>query len=214
MPQSVIDRVNSMAADQPRIITFLDKHRMEIGVEKEPDVINPPETVYELPGVVGDIAQIPGVDTASAIEDTAVKEDSNKTDGKMNDLINMPDTHGDPPIVDDSGTDPGNYLNPQFDSEERNQRSIDDSGVTTNERSIERNERSNKRSKERTITTPIKPKLPTGTVVPEKSKRIRKEVQKYVPSMKGKSYGYMATQFLSTKFEPQIIEMVLTQLTL
>jgi hypothetical protein len=45
MPQSVIDRVNSMAADQPRIITFLDKHGMEIGVEPEPDVINPPETV-------------------------------------------------------------------------------------------------------------------------------------------------------------------------
>jgi hypothetical protein len=47
--------VNSIAADQPRIITFLDKHGMEIGVETEPDVINPPETVYELPGVVGDI---------------------------------------------------------------------------------------------------------------------------------------------------------------
>jgi hypothetical protein len=78
MPQSVIDRVNSMAADQPRIITFLDKHGMEIGVETEPDVINPPETVYEIPGVVGDIAQIPGVDTASAIEDTAV--DENETD--------------------------------------------------------------------------------------------------------------------------------------
>jgi hypothetical protein len=117
MPQSVIDRVNSMAADQPRIITFLDKHGMEIDVEKEPDVINPPETVYEIPGVVGDFAQIPGVDTASAIKDTAVVEDSNETDGKMNDLTNMPDTHGDPPIVDDSRTDPGIYLNPEFDSE-------------------------------------------------------------------------------------------------
>jgi hypothetical protein len=60
--------------------------------------------------VIGDIAQIPGVDTASAIKDTAVEE-SNETDGKMNDLINMPDTHGDPPIVDDSGND----LNPKFD---------------------------------------------------------------------------------------------------
>jgi len=96
MPQSVIDRVNSIAADQPRIITFLDKHGMEIGVETEPDVINPAETVYELPGVVGDISQIPGVDTASAIEDTAVEDcNKNETDGKMNDLINMPDTHKD-----------------------------------------------------------------------------------------------------------------------
>jgi hypothetical protein len=118
MPQSVIDRVNTMAADQPRLITFLDKHGMEIGVEPEPDVMNPLETVYELPGVVGDIAQIPGVDTASAIEDTAVEE-SNKTDGKMNDLINMPDTHGDPPMMDESAND----LNSVFD----------DPGATTNE---------------------------------------------------------------------------------
>jgi hypothetical protein len=32
--------------------------------------------------------------------------------------------------------------------------------------------------------------------------------------MKGKTYGYTAAQILSTEFEPQIIEMVLTQLTL
>jgi hypothetical protein len=32
--------------------------------------------------------------------------------------------------------------------------------------------------------------------------------------MKGKTYGYTAAQISSTKFEPQIIEMVLTQLTL
>jgi hypothetical protein len=32
--------------------------------------------------------------------------------------------------------------------------------------------------------------------------------------MKGKSYGYTATQFSSTEFEPQIIKMVLTHLTL
>jgi len=194
MPQSVIDRVNFMAADQPRIITFLDKHGMEIGVETEPDVINPAETVYELPGVVGDISQIPGVDTASAIEDTAVEDcNKNETDGKMNDRINLPDTHRDPPIVDDRGNDIGNDLNPEFD----------DSGVTTKER-----------SNERTIPTPRKPKLPTETVVPEQSKRIWKEVQKYVPSMKGKTYGYTAAQISSTEFEPQIIEMVLTQLTL
>ena len=151
--------------------------------------------------MIGDIAQIPGVDTASAIEDTAVEEDSNEnsneTDGKMNDLINMPDTHGDPSIVDDRGYDLANDLNPEFDPE------FEDSGVTTNER-----------SNRRTIPTPRKPKLPTETVIPEQSKRIRKEVQKYVPSMKGKSYGYTAAQISSTKFEPQIIEMVLTQLTL
>jgi hypothetical protein len=149
MPQSVIDRVNSMAVDQPRIRTFLDKHGIEIGGNPERDVINPPETVYELPGVIGDIAQIPGVDTASAIEDTAVAEESNETDGKMNDPINMPYTHKDPPIVDYRGNDLddlGNDFNPEFD----------DDGITTNER-----------SNERTIPTPRKPKLPTETVIPE-----------------------------------------------
>jgi hypothetical protein len=159
MPKTVIDKVNSMAADQPRIITFLNKHGMEIGVATEPDVINPPETVYELPGVVGDIAQIPGVDTASAIEDTAVEDSNENSDGRMNDLINMPDTHGDSPIVDDRGNDLGNDLNPEFDSK------FDDSGFTKNERSNER---------------PRKPKLklPTEMIVPEQSKRIQKEVEK------------------------------------
>jgi hypothetical protein len=65
-------------------------------------------------------------------------------------------------------------------------------------------------------------KMPTETVIdptgvtelPQQSKRIRKQVQKYVPSMKGKSYEYTATQIYATEFEPQIIEMVLSQLTL
>ncbi len=95
MPQSVIDRVNAMAADQPKLITFLDKHGMEIGDAEE--TINPPESPHEIPGVVGDIAQIPGVDTAIAIEDTPAIEENNNTDGKMNDLINMPE-QVDPPL--------------------------------------------------------------------------------------------------------------------
>jgi len=56
MPQSVIDRVNAMAADQPRLITFVDKHGIEIGdIGDDPDTINPPETQYEIPGVIADI---------------------------------------------------------------------------------------------------------------------------------------------------------------
>ncbi len=104
------------------------------------------------------------MDTASAIKDIAVEDcNEDETDGKMNDLINLPDTHGDPPIVDDSSNDIGNDLNPEFDPE------FDNSVVTTKER-----------SNERTIPTPRKPKLPTEMVVPEQLKRIRKEVQKYV----------------------------------
>ncbi len=111
----------------------------------------------------------------------------------MNDLINMPDTHKDPPIVDDRGNDLGDLGN---DND-----FIDDEGITTSER-----------SNELTIPPPRKSKLklPTEPIVPEQSKRIRKEVQKYVPTMKGKSYRYTAAQILPTKIEPRIIEMVLT----
>ena len=90
-----------MAKDRPQLITFLDKHGIQIGDETE--LITPPETPHEIPGVVGDVAQIPGVDTAIAIEDTAVEE-NNETDGKMNDLINMPDTVN-TPLVEDSGNE-------------------------------------------------------------------------------------------------------------
>ncbi len=203
MPQSVIDKVHSMAADQPRLIMFLDKHGLKVGDQTEQDVINPLETLYKLPRVVRDIAQIPGVDAATgtaidvpAVEDNTTVKDSNvnDNDGKMNDLINIP---RDPPVVDkdhdatinpkehDTTIDPNPQFAPDFDSS-----------------------RSNKE------TTPRKPKLPAEMVEPEQSKRIRKGVERYVPSMKGKTYGYTAAQISSTKFEPQISEMVLTQLTL
>ena len=105
MPQSVIDRVNAMASDQPRLITFVDKHGIKIGdIGDDTDTINPPETQYEIPGVMGDITQIPGVDTANAIEDTAVDDDNEVTEAKMNDLINIPEQK-EPPLVEDSGNE-------------------------------------------------------------------------------------------------------------
>jgi len=149
-------------------------------------------TVYKLPGVVGDIAKILGVDMAIAIEDTAVEE-NNETDGKMNDLINIPEEHENPSLVDDGG----NNFNP----------ASEDFGPTMN--------------KQPTPTQQLA-KVPMvvivePTAVPASSqwsKRIHKQVQKYVPAMKGKSYEYAATQISSKEFEPQIVEMVLTQLTL
>ena len=39
-------------------------------------------------------------------------------------------------------------------------------------------------------------------------------MKSYVPSMSGKSYEYSATQLASSKHEPKILEMILTQLTL
>ena len=99
MPQSVIDRINAMAADQPRLITFMDKHGIEIG--DDTDTINPPEIQYEIPGVIGDIAQIPGVDTAKTIEDTAVDDYNVETVEKMNDLVNIPEDLEESPLVEE-----------------------------------------------------------------------------------------------------------------
>ena len=44
--------------------------------------------------------------------------------------------------------------------------------------------------------------------------REKKKTQSYVPFMKGKSYEYNATQLSSVINEPQVVEMIFTQLTL
>ena len=191
MPQSVIDRVNAMAVDQPKLITFLDKHGMEIGDAEEP--IHPPETPYEIPGVVRNIAQIPGVDTAIPIEDTAVEENYDM-DGKMNDLINMPKQ------VDPRRIDEGGNFAPASEDFKPTSDGQHTSTVT------------HTKTPEVVVAEPSKPS--TVTASPQCSKRIRKQVQNYVPTLKGKTYEYSATQVLSTEVEPQIMEMVLMQLTL
>jgi hypothetical protein len=68
MPQAVIDKINEMGHDQPSLVTFTDRQGNEI--EDDTNVITPPQqTDYEIPGVVGDIAKITGVDTEAAIDD-------------------------------------------------------------------------------------------------------------------------------------------------
>lgn len=98
MPQSVINHVHDMARDQPKMLTLTDKHGMEIGDDK--DVITPPDIPVEIPGVVRDTAQIPGVDTAEiGVEGDAeigVKGDEEPT--KL-DQGTMPEPT-DPPIID------------------------------------------------------------------------------------------------------------------
>ena len=69
MPVSVIKHVNEMAKDQPKLLTFTNRYGNEIGDDDKE--VNPPETPHKIPGVVGDTTQIPGVDTAVAVEDIA-----------------------------------------------------------------------------------------------------------------------------------------------
>ncbi len=54
MPSPVIDRVNQMAKDQPPLLVFTDKHGNEI---------DPADTPQEIPGVITDTYEIPGVET-------------------------------------------------------------------------------------------------------------------------------------------------------
>ncbi len=91
MPQAVIDRVNTMAADQPRLLTFLDRSGLEIMDEEFYNNKVEDHHNYEIPGVVGIDAQIPGVDKEIAIEDTAV--DKMET---VNDMSNKPSTTTEP----------------------------------------------------------------------------------------------------------------------
>ncbi len=190
MPQAVIDKVNSVAAGQPSLITFTtDRQGNEIGSDED-DVITPPQvsqqTSYEIPGVVTDTAQITGVDMDGT-------EDKYQQNGLMDDLAN----------------DPGQTDQPLLDSGPDYEPTIHDVPLT---------------SVDDTPETPIEPvrKVPVSTtnkptrqVVPtQRPTRKRKQVQNYVPSMSGKTYEYSATQLSSSKHEPQIVEMVLTQLTL
>ena len=55
MLQAVIDRVNSMAADQPTLITFVDKHDVEIGDDSE-ESAPPSDAPHKIRGVIADIA--------------------------------------------------------------------------------------------------------------------------------------------------------------
>ena len=194
MPQAVIDKVNALAADQPSLITFTDKQGNEIG--EETDIITPPQRQseeYEIPGVVGDIAKITGVDMDSATGDNSI------TNQKA-DLGNEPD-HNEPPLVD-SGTD----FDPTTDdspTDEVTDTSFDESTPAAVSSPPAKGKTPEAFSEPTTQATPTR-----------RSTRERKQIKSYVPSMSGKSYQYAATQLASSTHHPQVVEMILTQLTL
>ena len=111
MTQSVIDRVNSMAADQPRLLTFLDRTGSEIADDNEPETIQQ-EITHEIPGVIGNDVQIPGVD-AEVMEETKEIETEN-------DLPNNPtqQTITPPSIIEDDTVDYGMTPEPHNEQHE------------------------------------------------------------------------------------------------
>ena len=91
-PQAVIDKVNSLARDQPSLITFTDRQGNEIGSNDDDNII-PPElnlqTSYKIPGVVADIAPITGVDMdMGGTENKGVDMDRTADTDQMDDLVN------------------------------------------------------------------------------------------------------------------------------
>jgi hypothetical protein len=79
MPELVIARVNALGKDQPKLLTFTDRHDRPIGGAEEtrtPDDFGTAEDI-EFPGVdpaINDDIEIPGVDDEEGPEDPAPQE--------------------------------------------------------------------------------------------------------------------------------------------
>jgi len=187
-PQSVINRVNELAADQPRLITFADRHGNDIADDGDVE-INPPETPHEIPGVIGDAAQIPGVEMEMEAEQT-------NDEKNINDPTTTPIP---PPIAEDAAE----HLIETNDDGPNFEPTRDDS--TPVETAVQQTP---------TATAPISGTTASTTAGTRRSTRTKSAVKSYVPSMTGKSYGYSATQISNMKHDPRVVEFILTQLTL
>jgi hypothetical protein len=181
MPTAVIDKINSLAADQPTLITFTDKQGNEIKEDK--DVITPPQTEYEIPGVVPDIAETTGVD----VEDVEL---------------------GNHDTAPDQMDGPGNVTEPTEPPLFEHAQDSDPIEPTLHQEILTPAEAGPAEA----AVTDAQPQVPIEQ--PRRPTRVRKQVQSYVPTMKGKTYQYAAAQVATKRYHPQIVEMILTQLTL
>ena len=192
MPEAVISRVNTLAADQPHLLTFYDRHKCEIGDADDAPTYPEPAADYEMPGVIGDNLQIPGVDMDTDDTKTLV-EAPNVTNQNI-----MPTTTDDPdPTLIEMETE-------TFEPNTTGDLEDQDTNMPTREAT--------------TITSNVNE--PTTPIIEEqttrRSTRARKQTKSYEPSMKGKSYDYSAAQIelANHQFQPQVVELILTQMTL
>ena len=149
--------------------------------------INPPETPHKIPGVIGDDAQIPGVEMV--VEQT---DDEKKT----NDPTITPTP---PPIAEDDAEHliETNDDGPDFEPTRDNPTPVKTAVQPTP-----------------TATAPISGTTAPTAAGTRRSTRTKSAVKSYVPSMTGKSYGYSATQISNMEHDPRVVELILTQLTL
>ena len=198
MPSNVIDRINDMAKDQPHLLTFADRDGN--AVPEDVSVVNEPqETPQEIPGVLGDVTAIPGVDTANDIEIGIQPDDNNDLDNTPMQLKHTTEENKGDTTADESNN------NPSFD---RDNEPLEAQEIDVNRPSSSPPTRK-KTSKKQPLTE--SPSEPVGV---RRSSRATKAIQPYIPSMKGKSYGYSAAQVESIEHDPRIVELILTQLTL
>jgi hypothetical protein len=187
MPSNVIDRVNQMAKDQPQLLVFTDKHGNEIDPleETEPSA----DTPQEIPGVITDTYEIPGVDTEikATADDTLTDEDTPIEQQKtnLNSTQSPSDSHKEQAIT----FEPSEHTIDEYDTPPVS--------PTTPKTLVKRT---------KTTNTPTE-----GT---RKSTRVRQAPKTLVPAMKGKSYEYSAAQLHESEHDPKVVELILTQLTL
>jgi hypothetical protein len=185
MPSNVIARIHELAAGQPQVLTFADRDGNPI-----PDDVAdpPPDTPHKIPGVLGDVATIPGVDMG--VNDTEVENNIEETDP-----TSIPITSE--PIVE-SNTELDNDDAPTYEP-------TGDDGPT------ETIVKPAAPVKDKKKTATVKIASPEGT---RRSSRARQAPKLLVPSMTGKKYEYSATQLDDTTHDPRVVELILTQLTL
>jgi hypothetical protein len=197
---NVIDRVNDMAKDQPRLLMFADRDGNEI-LDDTSHAVESRGTPSGIPGVLGDVLRsqewIRRMTWKSAFSQT-IKNDPNNTPPPLEPITEG--TEG-----KDTANEGNNNDNPTFEHND------DPMGAQDVETPRQINRHRLHRAKEKKIDIrglQLHPK-PVGV----RSSRAMKAVQSYIPSMKGKAYGYSAAQIESIEHDPRVVELVLTQLT-
>ena len=192
MPQSVIDRVNALAGDQPKLLTFTDRHGNEIG---DADITPQPEIPHEIPGVVADAVEITGVDTAV---------ETKSTEYDHNDILPLPT---EPPLLDSS--------NDQSHLEDTQPTAFEPSeNDDTTDKEDNRPPAPQPATETVSDSTALEAPTTTTPATVRRSSRARTKTTSYVPSMKGQSYQYTALQLAETEWDAEVVGMIFTQLTL
>jgi hypothetical protein len=185
-------RVNLLGADQPLLLTFYNRLNQEIG---DVDMTKPIEDspAEEMPGVIG--TDLPIQDNSNMVEDnieiTGVDDPVDSYDykePKVDHDIDLPTS----PTLPENLKESINGTVPTFEPTIEQNPNF--------EPTIKKLKESPRRSKES----------------PRRSSRTQTKVKSYIPSKKGKSYEYAATQVNEStfQFDLRVVETIFTQLSL